>query len=195
MTFKYSNISYSRSNYSVTIIYLSLPFYYFLVTELNFLSLMFGFQEIPNIDSTHEKEALELSSSELSSKVSLNDVPRNQQRDRNPSSAFNLLRSRTYDRNYYYRESPKTANIPKLLLPKSHRPRMYSLDGFIPKPNIQKFSPQSRSPVETVSTEPMIREQQVRRNSWKPMPADDEEYSSRKRVRDWLDLLKQYILS
>lgn len=30
--------------------------------------------------------------------------------------------------------------IPKLLLPKSNRPRMYSLDGYIPKPNKNRIS-------------------------------------------------------
>lgn len=34
----------------------------------------------------------------------------------------------------------RSAHIPKLLLPKANRPKMYSLNGFIPKPNVQKLA-------------------------------------------------------
>ena len=41
--------------------------------------------------------------------------------------------------------APASASIPKLLLPNFKRPRMYSLDGYIPKPNLQKFE-RTRAP-------------------------------------------------
>ena len=163
---------------------LYLNFYLHLLTWIFNVCLVL--QENASSDSANEREALELSSSEVS-KVSLNDVrdhPKSHQQERNPSSAFNLLKSRGYERHYYYRDSPNK-NIPKLLLPKSARPRMYSLDGFIPKPNIQKFSQPHRLPptvVESSSTENLARESHNRRNSWKSLPVDDE-YSARKRVR------------
>lgn len=43
-----------------------------------------------------------------------------------------------------------SASIPKLLLPNFKRPRMYSLDGYIPKPNLQKFE-RTRAPKNDVN--------------------------------------------
>ncbi|XP_015793890.1 uncharacterized protein LOC107370410 [Tetranychus urticae] len=53
-----------------------------------------------------------------------------------PSSSPSLFRFSTSGdtRSSSYR------NIPKLLLPKFSRPAMYSLNGFIPKPNIQRLT-------------------------------------------------------
>jgi hypothetical protein len=38
------------------------------------------------------------------------------------------------------RSQSRSAHVPKLLLPKANRPKMYSLNGFIPKPNVQKLA-------------------------------------------------------
>lgn len=37
-------------------------------------------------------------------------------------------------------QSSSNRYIPKLLLPRFTRPKMYSLNGYIPKPNVQKFA-------------------------------------------------------
>lgn len=49
------------------------------------------------------------------------------------SEVFGQLMQQVTDRN-------KSPHIPKLLMPKANRPKMYSLNGFIPKPNVQKLS-------------------------------------------------------
>ena len=68
-------------------------------------------------------------SAQLNNAVQSNSPTNDQQSMPNMPNMF----SATY-------QSSSNRYIPKLLLPRFQRPKMYSLDGFIPRPNVQKFT-------------------------------------------------------
>lgn len=52
----------------------------------------------------------------------------------------NPQHSSSFHNSTFFFADLKPKIIPKLLLPKASRPAMYSLNGYIPKPNMQRFT-------------------------------------------------------
>ena len=65
--------------------------------------------------------------------------------------------------------------IPKLLLPKSLRPAMYSLDGFVPRPSINRIT----------STEAPIIQREPKFQSRRKKKVDQSHKNSNRRVMDY----------
>lgn len=95
---------------------------------------------------------MDISSSEKQSSMVQHDLP-TIKRDVDDSHKFIKLGSGIMDSkmimsissdnkgyNQTYNRLRNANNIPKLLLPKFSRPAMYSLNGFIPRPNIRRYT-------------------------------------------------------
>jgi len=81
-------------------------------------------------------------------------------------------------------QSSSNRFIPKLLLPRFQRPKMYSLDGFIPRPNVQKFTTTTSSSLNVNNGLTQFQHKSGRKASDKQLDkANNDETSKRRKYK------------